>query len=208
MACEYIQHLPRSNHNEDPDTPHLDQLVNEAISSLAPFSGLILTVVLVIIFLVKLYVVEKVIMRTKRYLRHFERLNSTQQCTFINHHMAAGCKITLLISAAYPFLAVAFGHSTLQSPMVPHSTVTNGDVMIVCSQIFTAMYIFELFFRRTISAISAAHHLGAIIITQSAVAISLNFEHEKDATFEFVLCFVWGMPSYRPFCFMFNMAIC
>ena len=78
--------------------------------------------------------------------------------------------------------------------MIPHYKATNGDVMIVCSQIFTAMYIFELFYRRTISVISAAHHIGAIVITQSAVAISLNFAHEQDASFEFVLCFVWGTP--------------
>lgn len=192
MAGQLVDLRARANHNLDSDRPHLDQLVNESISRLAPFSALILTITVVVLFLVKLYVVEKFLVRTKRYRGCFDRLDPIQQCTFINHHIAAGCKIVLMFAAAYPFLAVAFGNSTLQSPMIPHHKPTNGDVLIVCSQIFTAMYTFELFFRRTISPISAAHHIGAIIITQSAIAISLNFNHEKDATFEFVLCFVWG----------------
>jgi len=145
------------------------------------------------IFFIKTYILEKLLLNTKRYKVHFERLNPSQQCTFINHHVAAGCKIVLLCSAAYPFLNVAFGHSKLQDPVAGDYRPTNGDLMIVCSQLFTAMYIFELYFRRTVSLISAAHHIGAIVITQSAVAIALNFRQEKDATFEFILCFVWGM---------------
>lgn len=195
MAAGHLGSVRRAHYHSDFDGPHLDQLVNESVSALAPFAALILTVTIVMLFLIRLYVIERILMRTKRYRRHFDRLGPIQQCTFVNHHVAAACKIVLLFSAAYPFLAVAFGHSTLQSPIIPHHRPTNGDVLIVCAQIFTAMYIFELFFRRTISFISAAHHIGAIVITQSAVAISLNFQHEKDATFEFVLCFVWGTSS-------------
>jgi hypothetical protein len=195
MAGQQSENVAHTHHLDIDGPHHLDQLVNESVSRLAPFSALILTIVIVILFLIKLYVVERLLMRTKLYRRHFDGLNPFQQSTFINHHIAAGCKIVLLFSAAYPFLAVAFGRSTLQSPVAPHHKTTNGDVLIVCTQIFTAMYTFELFFRRTISVISAAHHIGAIVITQSAVAISLNFHHEKDATWEFVLCFVWGMSS-------------
>ena len=182
----------------DIDNPHLDQLVNGPISILAPFSALILTITCVILFLFKFYLVEKWLMRTKLYRKRYEGLDPIQQCSFVNHHIAAGCKIVLLFSAAYPFLAVAFGRSQLQSPVHHLHKPTNGDVLVVCAQIFTAMYIFELFFRRTISAISAAHHIGAIVITQSALAITLNYHHEKDATWEFVLCFVWGMPFSSP----------
>lgn len=188
----YTDSARRSTHRDDDDRPHLDYLINDSISSLAPFSALILTITIVMIFFIKTYLIERILMRTKRYKRCFDPLDSTQQCTFVNHHVAVCCKIALLCSAAYPFISVAFGKSSLQTPTVPGHRVTNGDLMIVCSQLFTAMYIFELFFRRTISFISAAHHIGAIVITQSAVAISLNFTHEKDATFEFILCFVWG----------------
>lgn len=67
-----------------------------------------------------------------------------------------------------------------------------GDILVVCSQLFVSMYVFELFYRPKISPISSLHHIGAIVIAQSAVAISLDFEHEVDATIEFILCFVWG----------------
>lgn len=67
-----------------------------------------------------------------------------------------------------------------------------GDVMIVATQIFTVMYIFELFYRDKVSPISCAHHVGAIVIAQSAVAMSINFRDEKDAVYEFIMCFVWG----------------
>ncbi|KAK5447963.1 hypothetical protein LTS15_009462 [Exophiala xenobiotica] len=192
MPTGRLSSVRRAHSHADFDGPHLDQLVNESVSALAPFAALILTITIVVLFLIRLCVIERILMRTKRYRCHFDHLGPIQQCTFINHHVAAACKIALLFSAAYPFLAVAFGHSTLQSPIIPHHRPTNGDLLIVCAQIFTAMYIFELFFRRTISVISAAHHIGAIVITQSAVAISLDFQHEKDATFEYVLCFVWG----------------
>lgn len=36
------------------------------------------------------------------------------------------------------------------------------------------------------------HHLGTILVAQSAIAISLNLSREKDATIEFILCLVWG----------------
>ena len=70
--------------------------------------------------------------------------------------------------------------------------------MIVSSQIFTVMYIFELFYRDKVSPISCAHHVGAITIAQAAVAMSINFDHESDAVFEFLICFVWGTSHPCP----------
>lgn len=62
------------------------------------------------------------------------------------------------------------------------------------------MYIFELLYRAKLSYVAVMHHIGAIVIAQSAVAMSLNWEHERDATIEFILCFVWGMSfSSRTF---------
>jgi hypothetical protein len=55
------------------------------------------------------------------------------------------------------------------------------------------MYIFELFFRKTLSPIAILHHVGAVLIGQSAIALSLDLEHERNATMEFVLCLVWGI---------------
>ncbi|KAK5090683.1 hypothetical protein LTR05_000858 [Lithohypha guttulata] len=172
--------------------PHIDALVDESISKLAPFSGLILTITTVLVFAYRLYFIEKFLMNTRSYRGRYQALSEDQRRSLVNHHVAGTCKIILLISAIYPFLSIAFGRATPHTPFTPGSRVTMGDVMIVCSQLFTVMYIFELFYRVNVSPISAAHHVGAIVIAQSAVAISLNFDHEQDAVIEFIMCFVWG----------------
>lgn len=63
------------------------------------------------------------------------------------------------------------------------------------------MYIFELIFREKLSYVAVLHHIGSVTIAASAVAISLNWEHQRDATIEFILCYVWGktMLSYKTF---------
>ncbi|KAL1854388.1 hypothetical protein Daus18300_011487 [Diaporthe australafricana] len=67
-----------------------------------------------------------------------------------------------------------------------------GDILIVVSQMLIAMYIFELFYRPKISPVSVGHHVGTIMIGQSAIAISLDLIREPDADIEFSLCLVWG----------------
>lgn len=66
-------------------------------------------------------------------------------------------------------------------------------VLLVINQFFIAMYLFELSYRAKLSPIAIAHHIGAIIIAQASVAISINWAHMQDATIEFILCLVWGM---------------
>lgn len=170
---------------------HLGELINEAISSIAPFSGLILTVTCCIIAVIRIYVLD--IFIPKLYSRTTLRdMAGTQMRSFTNHHVAAGTKILLIILCGYPLLAIICGTKTPHSPYAPGSAVTLGDMMIVSSQIFTGMYIFELFYRDKVSIISCAHHVGAIVIAQSAIAMSINFNHEQDAVYEFILCFIWG----------------
>ena len=168
----------------------MSELVNELVSSLAPFSAIILTVSAVVVFLFRAYVFELFMPRI--YGTAYTTLSPTNRRSFVNHHVAGGIKFILLVIAVYPFISVAFGHSTPHTPVVGKSGPTMGDMLIVCSQIFTVMYIFELFYREKISPISAAHHIGAILIAQSAVAMTINFDHEEDAIYEFILCFVWG----------------
>lgn len=68
---------------------------------------------------------------------------------------------------------------------------TRSSADLVCHRLI-AMYVFELFYRPKISPVSVGHHIGTIMIGQSAIAISLNLVREKDATIEFILCTVWG----------------
>jgi hypothetical protein len=74
-------------------------------------------------------------------------------------------------------------------------------VLLVVNQVFVAMYIFELIFRAKLSYVAVLHHIGSVIIASSAVAISLNWQHQHDATLEFMLCLLWGklaLPRSEP----------
>lgn len=70
--------------------------------------------------------------------------------------------------------------------------VTMGDILVTCTQLLVGMYIFELIYRIKISPISSLHHVGAILVAQSAIAISLNLGRKPDATVNFILVTVWG----------------
>lgn len=91
---------------------------------------------------------------------------------------------------AYPLLAILAGNATLHTPFAEGTSTKLGDVLIVSSQIFTVTYIFELFYRDKVSLISCAHHIGAVVIAQAAIAMSISFDNERDAEHEFILCFI------------------
>lgn len=184
-------HGNTTSHHDPHHAAHIDDLVDESISVLAPYSAMILTVIVVVVFAYRLYFIEKFLMNTKLYRAKYWALSEDQRRSLVNHHVAGTCKIILFITAAYPFLSIAFGRLNPHSPYIHGSKVTLGDVMIVCSNLFTVMYIFELFYRVNVSYISAAHHIGAIVIAQTAVAISLDFAHERVAVIEFIMCFLW-----------------
>ena len=136
------------------------------------------------------------------YSQKYTSLSETARRGFINHHIAGGMKALILIVAVYPFIDVAFRTGRLDTEFVSGSGVMLGDVLLVCSQMLVGMYIFELIYRVKISGISSCHHLGAVMVTQSAIAISLNLAREPDATVEFILCTVWGEYwAFIPFSF-------
>ena len=170
---------------------HIRHVPLSSLSKLSPFSMLILSIVLVILFLLKQFIFEAFLMK-RCYKAMYTRLDEVSRRGFINHHIAGGTKLLILVVAVYPFIDVAFGQATLNTPYSRGSRVTLGDILIVCSQILVGMYIFELIYRVKISPISTMHHIGAIMVTQSAIAISLNLAREPDATIEFILCTVWG----------------
>ncbi|EPS38138.1 hypothetical protein H072_8139 [Dactylellina haptotyla CBS 200.50] len=158
------------------------------ISELAPYAGLILTVTLCTLFLTKNYILEPFLPRI--YGSTFTNLSKTTQRSFLNQHVAIGSRVVLLALGFYPFFAIVLGRPTLSSPVHHGGKVTMGDLLLVCSQVLVGMYIFELIYRVKISAVSALHHLGTILVAEAAVAISI-YGH-RDARLEFILCCVWG----------------
>jgi hypothetical protein len=146
---------------------------------------------MVVFFFARYYLLEGFIL-PRIYGHIYKNLNETNRRGFVNHHLAGAAKIFLCFFTAYPFMSVAFGNANFNTPLHAHSEVTMGDAMIVSSQIFVGMYLTELLFRSKLSPVAVGHHVGAIVITQAAIAISLNAVHERDATIEFILCFFWG----------------
>ena len=174
-----------------PGDQHIKHTPLTPLSKLSPYSGLILSVVLVVLFLVKQYILEGVLLQ-KFYGHAYTCLSSRNQRGFLNHHIAGVTKLLILIVGVYPFIDVAFRYAQLGDPYAKGSQVKLGDVLVVCTNVLCAMYIFELIYRTRVSAISTMHHLGTILVGQAAIAISLNLTREKDATIEFILCTVWG----------------
>jgi hypothetical protein len=171
---------------------HIKGFPVSKISDLAPYSALILCVVLIVLFLIKFYVMELFLMR-RLYGTKYTDLDEINRRGFVNNHIAGATKALILIVGVYPFIAVAFGKAHFHTPFAYSSLVTLGDVLLVCAQMLTGMFIFELIYRVKISPVSMFHHIGSILVAQAAISISIN--QDKDASIEFVLCTVWGKLS-------------
>ncbi|KAH0349162.1 hypothetical protein KCU81_g3096, partial [Aureobasidium melanogenum] len=159
------------------------------LSKLVPYSGLILTICCVVVFLVRVYILEPLVIR---FTKQYKHLDQAQRRSFINHYVAATIKLTLIVVAVYPAIVVLSGHRSLQSSFGSRN-VTYGDVLVCVFELFTSMYIFELFYREKVSYISAAHHIGAVIITQTATVLFQDPKHRRDAELEFMLCLLCGI---------------
>ncbi|EAW12436.1 uncharacterized protein ACLA_064070 [Aspergillus clavatus NRRL 1] len=173
------------------DHTRLQDFPLQPISELVPFSALIISVVLVVLFLIRFYILEGFLIK-KLYGPIYTNLDELNRRGFINHHIAGVTKIVILIVAAYPFVVVTFGNATFNTAYAHGSAATMGDVMVVVAQMLIAMYLFELIYRVKLSPIAVLHHMGTILIGQSALAISLRLAREPDADIEFILCTVWG----------------
>jgi hypothetical protein len=177
--------------------PHVTKVPLQTISRLAPFSALIISIIFVNYFIIRFYILEAFLLK-RIYGTIYTRMDETTRRDFVNHHIAGSTKILVLVIAAYPFIDVTFGTATFHTPFAGSHLITQGDVLIIAAQMLIAMYVFELFYRPKISPVSVGHHIGTIMIGQSAIALSLKLMRERDATIEFILCTVWAKPSHIP----------
>lgn len=168
---------------------HLHHLPDTTVSKLMPFSSLIMAVSLAFIALVR-FPIERLLASV--YGNIYTRLDEKQRRAFLNNHVASLIKFLLIAFAAYPVFALLITEP-FQSPYAGSKTVTLGDVLLVCTNIFTSMYVFELFYRSEISLISIAHHVGAIVIAQTGLVLSEIRNHRGDGAPEFMMCLLWGM---------------
>ncbi|KAF2669110.1 hypothetical protein BT63DRAFT_250476 [Microthyrium microscopicum] len=172
--------------------PHFAAIPNEAISFLTPYSGLLLTLWLIILYAIKRYFLEMFLF-PRCYKQLYKSMEDSVRRGFLVHHISAGTKVVLLIVGAKPFSDVVFGKSSLHDRYSKYTArPTMGDMLLVLTQLFVALYLFELMIRKSPSPIAVSHHVGAVVIAQAAVALSLQLDKEANATMEYVLCLVWA----------------
>jgi hypothetical protein len=160
-----------------------------SISKLAPYSALILSIVLVVLFLIRFYILQRFLLEKLHGLIYTQMDDITRR-SFINHYISGATKLTILIIAIYPFGSVTFGTANYHTPYVYGSRITMGDLLVIAVQLFTGMFLFELIYRVKISPVSVAHHIGSIMVAQAAITISS--EGAPESSIEFMLCTVWG----------------
>lgn len=110
---------------------HLNNIINQPISKLAPFSGLILTIAACAITVLRIYFIELVIVPKVYSLRTTELLTGCQRRSFINHNVAAGTKVLLIAATSYPLLAIIARDATPHTPFVTGASVTLGDPLMI-----------------------------------------------------------------------------
>ena len=160
-----------------------------SISKLAPYSALILSIVLVVLFLIRFYILQRFLLE-KLHGSTYTQMDDIVRRSFLNHYIAGATKFTIIIIALYPFVSVTFGTAYYHTPYVHGSSVTMGDLLLIAVQLFTGMFIFELIYRDKVSPVSVVHHIISIVVAQAAVTIS--YERAPESTIEFMLCTVWG----------------
>jgi hypothetical protein len=72
--------------------PHIARLPNTSISHLAPFSALIISIIFVIYFVIRFYVLEGFLLR-RVYGKTYTQMNEVTRRGFVNHHIAGATKI-------------------------------------------------------------------------------------------------------------------
>ncbi|PVH96112.1 hypothetical protein DM02DRAFT_130974 [Periconia macrospinosa] len=157
-----------------------------------PHTGIMLVTCLVVFGLIKQFALEETLMRKREiYKKTWKRLSHRDQRTLVNHHLSLGIKSFILVVALVPFMLIVAGHQFSYSP-IPNSRISVGDMMFVVSNIYTAMYAFELCYRTGISPIAWLHHTGTAVMAQYALLLSRDKRH-SDGSIELILCLIWGL---------------
>ncbi|KAK6844421.1 hypothetical protein PG995_014531 [Apiospora arundinis] len=186
--------VPRNKITEDarlkPSHIKLILLEPEVLSSALPAASLILASGLMFYALVAALLQRKILPRISSTM--YAGLSERHRITFTCHLIAAPSFIIIAACGLYPVFSFLAG-SGLLSTHVGGGRLTIGDVLFVLAQLYSGYYLFELVFRgRFISAISLAHHVGLLIVTQYAIYQEAALPKHGRATHYFYLCMVWG----------------
>ncbi len=108
---------------------HIKNVPLTPLSILSPYSALILSIVLVILFLIKQYIFDAFLLQWL-YREKYTALNDVARRGFLNHHIAGGMKALILVVGVYPFIDVAFRcvfHFPLFLALLPSSSSSSSS---------------------------------------------------------------------------------
>lgn len=179
--------------------PKIINLVNQPLSNLLSHGALILCSSIIIIVLIS-NALERWLFRAF-YGRIWSDLqhgqNERRRRSFTYFHLGTIIRLGLLFVGAYPVLDFLVGRADLSATLPSRQgriRITIGDLLFVIAHIYSAYYLFELCFRtKFASIINIAHHIGLLVITQTAIVLFANLKEHPEATMEFYMCMVWGM---------------
>ncbi|KAH7242841.1 hypothetical protein B0J15DRAFT_404728 [Fusarium solani] len=188
--------MTRPSHNPSVKVePKIATIENHLLSDLLPYGSVMLASGTILMALIsnhlERWVLKKLYGSVYQALENSE--NERRRRSFTYFHVGTITMIALFCVGVYPVIYFLVGRARFSSPPGRGTTVTVGDILLLLAEIYSAYYLFELCFRtKFASPISIAHHLGLLIITQTALALFANLHEHRDATLEFYMCMVWG----------------
>lgn len=96
--------------------------------------------------------------------------------------------------ALYPYLLIVNGFADFSDPYISGSKSTHGDVIIIATAIFIAMYLHELLYvSSSVSLVSVMHHVGAVIVASIMVTRNVRWAIESSSSAYTVLIMTYGV---------------
>jgi hypothetical protein len=126
----------------------------------------------------------------------YTQLNSKQRWGFVNYHVSLLLKLLLLGATIYSFCQVKLGNATFDARAHRGSFLSHGDMLVVVTHMFVAMYLHELMYRKCLSPVAIAHHTGTVVIAELAVSMTMIRADWDLANEEFRLCMIWDTCSH------------
>lgn len=133
------------------------------------------------------------------YKETWKKSSAEKRRTFTNHPVLISAKLLMIALAVEPYLVIVTGIADFNDPYIrawrpiPASTTTNGDVIVVATAIFIAMYLHEhLYLSSLVSWVSVMHHLGACLVASIMVTRNVRWEVESSTAAYTVLIMTYG----------------
>lgn len=112
--------------------------------------------------------------------------------------------LALVVLGASPVFEFLVGRARLSSLLLWHTTY--GEYLYVLAQIYSTYCRVEMCFRtRFASVIGIAHHLGLLLVIQTALSLFGDLHEYPEAILEFNMCMVWG--TYLCVVFLFPLTV-